>query len=253
MRSTSNFARRSPALRRAAHAEAKAIVLTGTGKMFSAGVDLKRLSAGGAAYVRDFLPSLHRLYEAVFFHPKPVVAAINGHAIAGGCISRRAPTAGSWRAMSAASASPNCWSACLPGACVRNSAFCGPCARAGGGDVFRRDLCDRRRARARLDRQGRRACRIDAACARRGAGAGGDFAGGAFAQTKAQMRAPVAERFAISGAVTDKAVTDVWCAPRDARARARLCGADVEEEARVERSETRAAADPDFASLNPGY
>jgi hypothetical protein len=26
------------------------------------------------------------------------------------------------------------------------------------------------------------------------------------------MRAPVAERFAVSGAVTDKAVTDIWCA-----------------------------------------
>ena len=66
--------------------EAKAVVLTGQGAMFSAGVDLKRLSAGGADYVRAFLPALHRLYEAVFFHPKPVVAAINGHAIAGGAI-----------------------------------------------------------------------------------------------------------------------------------------------------------------------
>jgi enoyl-CoA hydratase len=35
----------------------------------------------------------------------------------------------------------------------------------------------------------------------------------AFAQTKAQMRAPVAERFAVGGAVTDKTVTDIWCAP----------------------------------------
>ena len=42
----------------------------------------------------------------------------------------------------------------------------------------------------------------------------------AFAQTKAQMRGPVAERFAISGAVTDKAVTDIWCAP-DTLARVR--------------------------------
>src|SRR3569833_4666623 len=65
---------------------ARAIVLTGTGKMFSAGVDLKRLSAGGADYVRSFLPSLHKLYEEIFFYPKPVVAAINGHAVAGGAI-----------------------------------------------------------------------------------------------------------------------------------------------------------------------
>ena len=54
--------------------------------MFSAGVDLVRLSSGGADYVRAFLPSLARLYDAAFFYPKPVVAAINGHAIAGGCV-----------------------------------------------------------------------------------------------------------------------------------------------------------------------
>ncbi|MGB6311969.1 MAG: enoyl-CoA hydratase/isomerase family protein, partial [Pseudolabrys sp.] len=66
--------------------DAKAVVLTGQGKIFSAGVDLKRLSSEDADYIRRFLPALHRLYEAVFFHPKPVVAAINGHAIAGGCV-----------------------------------------------------------------------------------------------------------------------------------------------------------------------
>jgi enoyl-CoA hydratase len=67
-------------------APAKAAVLTGRGRIFSAGVDLVQLSAGGAPYVRRFLPALHRLYEAVFFFPKPVVAAVNGHAIAGGCV-----------------------------------------------------------------------------------------------------------------------------------------------------------------------
>ena len=65
---------------------AHAVVLTGQGRIFSAGVDLLRLSEGGADYVREFLPALHRLYQAVFFHSKPVVAAINGHAIAGGCV-----------------------------------------------------------------------------------------------------------------------------------------------------------------------
>jgi enoyl-CoA hydratase len=67
-------------------APVKAVVLIGQVRMFSAGVDLVRLSDGGADYVRRFLPALHRLYEAVFFFPKPVVAAVNGHAIAGGCV-----------------------------------------------------------------------------------------------------------------------------------------------------------------------
>ena len=65
---------------------ARATVITGQGRIFSAGVDLLRLSEGGADYVRKFLPALHRLYETVFFHRKPVIAAVNGHAIAGGCV-----------------------------------------------------------------------------------------------------------------------------------------------------------------------
>jgi len=68
------------------NSDTKAVVLTGQGQMFSAGVNLIRLSEGGAAYVRRFLPALHRLYDTVFFFPKPVVAAVNGHAIAGGCV-----------------------------------------------------------------------------------------------------------------------------------------------------------------------
>jgi enoyl-CoA hydratase len=65
---------------------ARAVVLTGQGRMFSAGVDLPRLAAGGPDYVRKFLPALHKLYETIFYHPKPVLAAVNGHAIAGGCV-----------------------------------------------------------------------------------------------------------------------------------------------------------------------
>ncbi|HEX3858447.1 MAG TPA: enoyl-CoA hydratase/isomerase family protein [Pseudolabrys sp.] len=68
------------------NSDAHAVILTGQAKIFSAGVDLRRLSDGGADYIRKFLPALHRLYDAVFFHPKPIVCAINGHAIAGGAV-----------------------------------------------------------------------------------------------------------------------------------------------------------------------
>jgi enoyl-CoA hydratase len=67
-------------------APARAVVLTGTGRIFSAGVDLPRLIEGGVPYVREFLPALNEMLAAVFSYPKPVVAAINGHAIAGGCV-----------------------------------------------------------------------------------------------------------------------------------------------------------------------
>jgi enoyl-CoA hydratase len=67
-------------------ADAPAVVVTGSGHIFSAGVDLVRLIDGGAPYIREFLPALSEMLAAVFAHGKPVVAAINGHAIAGGCV-----------------------------------------------------------------------------------------------------------------------------------------------------------------------
>jgi enoyl-CoA hydratase len=66
--------------------ERSAVVITGTGTAFSAGVDLRRVVAGGPPYLREFLPALTAAFLAVFDHPGPVLAAINGHAIAGGCV-----------------------------------------------------------------------------------------------------------------------------------------------------------------------
>ena len=64
----------------------RAVVVTGQGRIFSAGVDLPRVLEGGLSYLRSFLPALMRAFETLFCFPNPVVAAINGHAIAGGCV-----------------------------------------------------------------------------------------------------------------------------------------------------------------------
>lgn len=62
------------------------IVLTGAGKCFSAGVDLRAVIEGPPEYTDRFLAAVSDAFLAVFDHPAPVVAAINGHAIAGGCV-----------------------------------------------------------------------------------------------------------------------------------------------------------------------
>lgn len=65
---------------------ARAVVITAEGGIFSAGVDLIRLLDGGAEYRAAFVPLLSTVVRALFTFPKPLVAAVNGHAIAGGCV-----------------------------------------------------------------------------------------------------------------------------------------------------------------------
>lgn len=62
------------------------LVLTGTGSIFSAGVDLFRVLDGGRTYLEGFMPAFRDVLIELFRFPRPVVAALNGHAIAGGCI-----------------------------------------------------------------------------------------------------------------------------------------------------------------------
>ncbi len=62
------------------------VVLTGAGRSFSAGVDLRALADGGTDYSGRFVAALSEAFLAIYDHPAPVVAAINGHAIAGGCV-----------------------------------------------------------------------------------------------------------------------------------------------------------------------
>jgi enoyl-CoA hydratase/carnithine racemase len=61
-------------------------VLTAAGRVFSAGVDLRRVLDGGREYVERLIPALGSALGRLFAYPLPVVAAVNGAAVAGGCI-----------------------------------------------------------------------------------------------------------------------------------------------------------------------
>jgi enoyl-CoA hydratase len=74
------------ALTEAVTASDRALVITGNGSSFSAGVDLRMILDGGRSYTEELLTGLSRTFRAVFDHPRPTVAALNGHAIAGGCV-----------------------------------------------------------------------------------------------------------------------------------------------------------------------
>jgi enoyl-CoA hydratase len=65
---------------------ASAVVLTGTGTIFGAGVDLYRIVNGDDAYISEFVRALAGFFIDLFAYPLPIVAAVNGHAIAGGCV-----------------------------------------------------------------------------------------------------------------------------------------------------------------------
>ena len=64
----------------------RAVVLTGRGKFFSFGFDVPEF----LGYAKDdfirVLRKFTRLYAKMFIFPKPLLAALNGHAIGGGCM-----------------------------------------------------------------------------------------------------------------------------------------------------------------------
>lgn len=67
----------------------RAIVITGTGRAFSAGADIvgfqRHLEAGPAEAVAHFMRPGHQMTRRVESFPKPIIAAVNGLAFGGGC------------------------------------------------------------------------------------------------------------------------------------------------------------------------
>jgi enoyl-CoA hydratase len=191
---------------------ARAVVVTGQGRIFSAGVDLVRLSSGGADYVRKFLPALHRAFDAVFFCPKPVVAAVNGHAIAGGCVlacsaDRRIMA----RANGRIGVTELLVGVPFPAMALEIMRFAVPARHLPEllytGATFDVD--------AALERGLVDAIVPPAELMPSAIAAAEQFAAlspAAFTQTKAQLRAEARERLERTGAATDKIATEIWAA-----------------------------------------
>ena len=61
----------------------RCIVLAGNDKSFAAGADIKEMA--GAGTIEMMARGTHKLWRAIAACPKPVIAAVNGFALGGGC------------------------------------------------------------------------------------------------------------------------------------------------------------------------
>ena len=64
----------------------RAVVLIGSGKFFSFGFDIPAFMDHSQEAFTRFLETFTTLYTRLYMFPRPVVGALNGHAIAGGCM-----------------------------------------------------------------------------------------------------------------------------------------------------------------------
>jgi len=62
------------------------VVLTGHGRFFSAGLNLVDLYHGTREDVKSVFTALATALNSVMTFPGPVIAVVNGHAVAGGCL-----------------------------------------------------------------------------------------------------------------------------------------------------------------------
>jgi len=191
--------------------DTSALVLTSATRAFSAGVDLPAVVDGGSDYVEQLIPALSTSFLRLFSSPLPVVAAVNGAAVAGGCIL----------------------------ACCADRVVLGDGARIGATELFvgvpfpvgalevLRFACGVRTDDVVLSGtlyQGADAVAVGLADelaapdvvldrALEIAEHLGSIPAGAFRLAKQQLRRPVLERLAADGPVLDPAVRALWAAP----------------------------------------
>jgi enoyl-CoA hydratase/carnithine racemase len=192
---------------------AGAVVLTGAGSIFSAGVDLFRVLEGGGDYLAGFLPALAHSLRRLFLFPRPVVAAINGHAIAGGAIlaaacDRRLMAVGRWRIgvpeLAVGVPFPPVPLEVLrfatPPELLHEIVYGGRTFEA--EEALRRGLVDELVEPAALGERAVEAARRLAA-----------VPAASFRLTKEQLRRPTAERLDRLGPEVDREIERVWCDP----------------------------------------
>lgn len=76
------------ALDEAAAGPSLVVILTGAGQAFCAGMDIEGLKGLALQLPQDHLEDSHRMaamFRRLYSFPKPIIAAVNGAAIAGGC------------------------------------------------------------------------------------------------------------------------------------------------------------------------
>ena len=70
---------------RAAGAEVLGVIITGEGKGFVAGADISQMNGYGAEEGRNYANRAQTLFNKIEGLEKPVIAAVNGYALGGGC------------------------------------------------------------------------------------------------------------------------------------------------------------------------
>ncbi len=69
----------------ATNAKVGAIIITGAGRAFVAGADISRLAAAETGDLEKFARFGQAVFRRIELSPKPVIAAVNGFALGGGC------------------------------------------------------------------------------------------------------------------------------------------------------------------------